>query len=197
MAGGVAGAGSAGRQAPALRLRPVWCVLALLLIALAWGNSLVPGTQSAQMSNGVLDTLQAWLVGLGFDASWLTGYVVRKTAHVLEYCALGFCLVMAIRVNPASGRGILRHLLRLGAIAIILLLVPPIDECIQYLFSPGRAGQFSDVALDWNGAAAGVCIAWVGQWIFKPLRQRRRRRQGLMSAQDTPPEVPGPGAGLD
>ena len=123
------------------------CMLALCI----WCNSLVPGSESTQISLTVLDALSVRLGALGIPVSWITNLFVRKAGHVLEYLAFGsiFAGSFASR-GPVSGR-------RAAVVASVFFLVPAIDEAIQ-LFVPGRSGMVTDVLLDCIAAACGALL---------------------------------------
>lgn len=121
------------------------CVALLLLLCLIWGNSLLSGTTSGQISGGFGSWLEKVLPFLSPDAPNGQHYL-RKAAHFSEFLLLGVvctCLLHSI--------GKPRPLLAFAACA----LVASIDEGIQ-LFVPGRCGAITDVLLDCSGAAVGV-----------------------------------------
>ena len=131
-----------------------WLALTVIIICLIWGNSLVPASGSNGLSLSVLDAVRDALASLGLPVGWVTNFVVRKTAHFCEYLALGFCASHALDAERRPTRG------RLASCALLLVLVPSIDETIQ-LFVPGRSGQVTDVLLDCCGAATGVALSYL------------------------------------
>jgi len=153
---------------PASRTRASKPWLAVFLIAtlLIWGNSLVPGEDSGALSMAVVRWLQEALGSLGLPHGWVTNFVVRKTAHFLEYLALGLVGMQAFGPHRPPARA-LAWLLT----AAVLVAVPAIDETIQ-LFVSGRAGSPADVALDCCGALAGVLLT------IAASRVRARRAAG-------------------
>lgn len=128
-----------------------WLVAALCMVAMIWGNSLVPGEGSSGMSLAVADAVQAALRSVGLPWEWVTNFLVRKAAHFTEYAVLGALASQA--GDPAGSRARNRYL----AIAAALVLVPCVDESIQLLV-PGRSGQVSDVLLDCCGALTGSLL---------------------------------------
>lgn len=128
-----------------------WLALSILMIALIWGNSMVPGTGSSSISLSVMDAVHGFLAALGLPYEWVTNFLVRKAAHFTEYAVLGILVSQAL--DPAhtiSGRSV-------AATALVCVLVPSIDETIQ-LFVSGRSGQVTDVLLDCCGAATGIAL---------------------------------------
>ena len=128
-----------------------WLIAAIAMVALIWGNSLVPGEGSSSVSMAVVDAVRAVLDGCGIPSAWVTNFLVRKTAHFTEYAILGILIAQALDHDGRAPQA------RLLTIAALLVLVPSVDEGIQ-LFVSGRSGQVSDVLLDCCGAATGVAV---------------------------------------
>lgn len=147
------------------RLSVPWLVVMVLMIALIWGNSLVPGEGSSSISLTVMQIMRDAVGSLGLPTAWITNFLVRKTAHFTEYMVLGMIATRAFDVSYTAERG------RLAAIALLLVIVPSIDETIQ-LFVGGRSGQVTDVLLDCCGAAVGVLISYT---LFRAIARRLRR----------------------
>lgn len=131
------------------RVSVPWLALVFLMLMLIWGNSLVPGEGSGGLSLSVVEAAHGLLRSLGLPYEWLTNYIVRKTAHVTEYMALGFAAARAFDPDKTLSRGSVMFT------ALFCALAPSIDETIQ-LFVPGRSGQVSDVLLDICGATVGI-----------------------------------------
>ncbi|MDM8299643.1 VanZ family protein [Collinsella tanakaei] len=128
-----------------------WLIASVAMVALIWGNSLVPGEGSSSVSMAVVDAVRAVLDGCGIPSAWVTNFLVRKTAHFTEYAILGILIAQALDHDGRAPQA------RLLTIAALLVLVPSVDEGIQ-LFVSGRSGQVSDVLLDCCGAATGVAV---------------------------------------
>lgn len=133
------------------------------MIALIWGNSLVPGEGSSSLSLAVMQAIRSALEAVSLPSAWVTHFLVRKTAHFSEYALLGILVAQALDPDGGAWRR------RLLVIAGVLVLVPSIDEGIQ-LFVDGRSGQVTDVLLDCCGATTGVLIRTL------VVRLWRRRR---------------------
>lgn len=96
-------------------------------------------------------------------------YIVRKTAHFLEYAALGFFLRLFLY-------GI--RLPHLPAFVLTLLLgagYAGLDEYHQLLVS-GRSAMWQDVVLDSAGVLFGLLLASL--IIFSRVRKKRHAEQG-------------------
>lgn len=101
-------------------------------------------------------------------------HVIRKCAHVTEYCILSLLILRGI----CAGRKEIH--LRWG-LAVILIVAgyASLDEFHQS-FVPGRTAAVSDVVIDTCGGAAGQIIAWL--WLLL------RKDRGLRN-QDKPAAV--------
>ena len=113
--------------------RRVFLVLTLLWLAVIWGHSMMPASESKAESGGIVAVLSQML-------PWVTDRLVRKAAHFTEYAVLGGLVFGAF---PQRGRTAVIEAVFAGVLAAFL------DETIQ-LFSPGRSGQIADV---WLGLA--------------------------------------------
>lgn len=142
-----------------------WLLIMIAMIMIIWGNSMVPGTGSSNISETVMRFIQGALASCGLPWQWVTNFIVRKTAHFTEYMVLGIITTHAFDNAYARGRS------RLLLIAAVLVLTPSIDETIQ-LFVSGRSGQPTDVLLDCCGAATGVLVSY---GVVRPLRAFLRR----------------------
>lgn len=132
-------------------LRLVLCVcLTLAVLAFIWGNSLLPGEDSGELSGFIGTFIQRLLPFLKLDTN--TGmHLLRKAAHFTEFAALGWCFtwLYGMLVKKQLTGLILPFLSGAAAAAI--------DETIQ-LFTPDRGPSIKDVALDSTGVLAGVLL---------------------------------------
>ena len=71
----------------------IWLLLMLLWVLLIFGHSLTPAELSSKESGWVMDVVLKMLNAVGNDGRWLTGYLVRKSAHFLEYAVFGLLLI--------------------------------------------------------------------------------------------------------
>ncbi len=122
-----------------------------ILLAVIWGNSLLPGELSKLVSGwfgGVLD-------GALPDADLASGGsghgLLRKAGHLAEFFLLGLLLSWLVRMCRTEER--MHILLPLAG----GLLVGCVDECIQF-FVPGRACRITDVGIDTLGCALGIVL---------------------------------------
>lgn len=102
-------------------------------------------------------------------------HLIRKTAHFLEYMALGcalvlpFALIFVRHAKPGKPHALKTlHILLCSEFFSVFYACS--DELHQ-LFVEGRDGSLKDVSLDSLGAFTGICIGflfwWIGRLVIK------------------------------
>ena len=129
-------------------------LLILCNLALIWGNSLMTGTDSGNLSGSVLEWLSRFLPFLGTEEGHR---FLRKAAHFSEFCLLGV-LVRARRI--AAGEMPRLTLSGFGLAAAC------IDETIQ-IYVPGRASSLIDVWIDTAGFVTGTILVMLGASLIR------------------------------
>ena len=100
----------------------------------------------------------------------VTEHIVRKAAHFSEYMLLGFWLWLTVWAYTARPLRYLVWMLFFG------LLIPVTDETFQ-LFVPGRAGQVTDVLIDFCGVLCGLLAgALARRFAAAPHSKRQKGR---------------------
>ena len=158
-------------------LRGALCVLTLALLSAIYVMSAQPADSSTEASLAVGRAVGGLIVPgyAGLTESEQTAYAVkidhtvRKTAHFIEFFALGAlfsadALAWDLKVRAATP-------LSFAAGAVCAAL----DELHQ-TFVPGRAGMWQDVLLDCAGVAAGVAAVFAAALIIKRIKNDRRAR---------------------
>ena len=148
-----------------------WLVLVVVWLAFIWGHSLVPGAASRGESSRVLVVLRPAFEAAGVTSTHTMTFVIRKTAHFLEYLVLGLVCGRARTELMGQGRRSCfpaskarTWQLSSGELRLVLLTViigcvaPVVDETIQ-VFVPGRSSQLRDVAIDLCGVLLGTILA--------------------------------------
>ena len=118
-------------------------------------------TESTARSNGVLALL---FERLGIT---LTSHIVRKAAHMLEYCGFALLLYNAYLQSFGSPQPLLALL--------TAAFYATTDEIHQY-FSAGRACLLRDVFIDTLGAAAGLLFAAAAYRVYLHIRNRNKSK---------------------
>ena len=79
-----------------------WLLIGLNL-AFIWGNSLVNGTDSGQLSGGIMAWMNSFL-GLGEAGTQTLHLLIRKAAHFTEFASLGILLAWGCCMKNCSCR---------------------------------------------------------------------------------------------
>lgn len=140
---------------------PLYLCFLILNLAFIWGNSLVPGDVSGEISGGIFEIVAGLFAIFGDKGQ----FVLRKLAHFSEFTALGFFLTGLFRNSPCRERTAPPLLLGLAAACM--------DETLQ-LFSPGRGSSLIDVWIDFSG----VCLGFLLSRLLRYLLDRKASRQG-------------------
>lgn len=126
-------------------MRYVWLLLTLIMVAIIWGNSLLPGDESLRVSGVITTILNAIGNALSITFNWDVEHVVRKLGHFIEFAFLGWLLCRTYEEFHVGQRA------ATGYILFFCLFVAVLDEYIQS-FSPGRSALIKDVLLDFSGS---------------------------------------------
>lgn len=132
--------------------------IVIFLLCFIWGNSLLPGAESGQISGGLL----AWLKENFRFLSGLPEVALRKIGHLSEFAALGVCLSPLFCSAGAAGFHRVTMPLFVG------MSVANVDETIQY-FRPGRGSSVIDVWIDVGGVCIGICLWLI---LHKMIKQK-------------------------
>lgn len=137
--------------------------LLVLNLALIWGNSLLPGEISGQISRGLGAILEKLFdLPVGGDG---TGHgLLRKLGHFSEFACLG--MLFCWRAGMAGETG--RHLWMVPLLGCMMAACA--DETIQ-VFVPDRGPSVIDVWIDTCGAAAGMGLLRTGHHFIRKKKQ--------------------------
>jgi len=147
-------------------------VLVLIVTLFIWSNSIKNAEISLSESGVVVEVvepaLQPILKSEGEELRNTVSFIVRKTAHFLEFCALGFVasgLVSSIR--KLFGKEFMFFT------AFYTLAVAVIDEYIQS-FSD-RSSMVQDVFIDFSGALFGMLCFTVARFLIGKVFHKMRK----------------------
>ena len=134
-------------------------ILLVLNLALIWGNSLLSGAESGQMSSGIMAFVMELLrIPASFSDS--LHLVIRKLAHLTEFACLGALISWHLRlVNK-------KRVYQIFVAVLIAMAVGLVDESIQ-LFTPDRGPSLVDVWIDTLGAVLGITAVQMGYHLKK------------------------------
>ena len=134
-------------------------VLLALNLALIWGNSLLSGAESGQMSGGIMAFVME-LLRIPESASSLVHLMIRKLAHLTEFACLSALISWHLRLVKEKN---VHQMLLAVLLAMAAALV---DETIQ-LYTPDRGPSLLDVWIDTLGAVLGMTAMQLGYHLKK------------------------------
>ena len=140
--------------------KQICTALVILNLAFIWGNSLMNGTQSGNLSGGIMEWINS-ILGLDEAGAQLLHLLIRKAAHFTEFACLGALLAWRCRLTEER-HGILFPSLLAMAAALV-------DESIQ-LITPDRGPSLTDVWIDTSGALAGILMLTLGYHLITKRR---------------------------
>lgn len=115
--------------------------------------------QSTEQSSAVVDFLNS------IFSSGATNFIVRKSAHFLEFALLAFLFGFALFCNSARAVFIK---------AVALTSAYAATDEIHQLFVAGRSCQITDWLIDSAGAAAGAAAFIAAAFILSRLKKKRK-----------------------
>ena len=125
----------------------VYVALILCMLFFIWGNSMLPGEISGELSGGLME-----YVGKLFAVFGAAGeFVLRKIAHFSEYTALGFFLGGLFTAQGQKGYHRITVPMGCG------LFTACVDETIQ-IFAEARGSSLIDVWIDFSGVCFGLLV---------------------------------------
>lgn len=157
----------------ALPIRLLRFFFAFLLVgfcvAFIWHNSLQPPDVSAEFSRRVAAILGRFankVFGAQSGVSHFLQQNVRKIAHAVEFALLGATSICMLAILGWMSTHMVLH----GAFLVLLVAVA--DETIQAY--TGRGSSVLDVALDFAGGLAGICLAGLIYLVIRGIARRIR-----------------------
>ena len=140
-----------------------WYLLGIgLNLVFIWGNSMLPGDVSGQISGGVFEYVEELFSVFGNAGE----FVLRKLGHFSEFTLLGFLLAGLVCCFPLRRQD--------GFVLPLLggLLTACVDETIQ-IFAAGRVSSLTDVWID----TAGVCTGLLLMQLLLCMKSNRGSRK--------------------
>ena len=143
------------------------CITLLICnLIFIWGNSLVTGEDSGNLSGGILAWVNSFL-GLEDAGAAVLHHLLRKAAHFTEFACLGALLAWYSLLREEKHNIALPALLGMAAGLV--------DETVQ-LFTPDRGPSLRDVGIDTCGVAAGMALLWLGYTMYKKRKKHSDAR---------------------
>ena len=94
------------------------------------------------MSNPTAEQLQFW------------HHVIRKAAHVTEYCILGILVWRAIRVDMPRPTTV-------GVLTLLFVAAAATVDEFHQSFIPSRGSSIVDIGWDCIGGLAAIALTWI------------------------------------
>ncbi len=135
-----------------------WTVTALYMVLIFWLSSRT-STESSQQSGVILE----WLIQ-HFGDNFFTDFIVRKSAHFLEFAGLGFLFNISFYQTKKR---------RMPIISVSSASIYALSDEIHQLFVDGRSCQLSDWLLDSCGALFGTAAFLVMYAVINALIKRK------------------------
>lgn len=139
-----------------------FAILIVLNLAFIWGNSLLPGQESGEISSGLL----LWLKDMFPVLMGMGEFLLRKLGHFSEFAMLGLLLCAFLREWGQTGIHRITMPLLCGVLAAMC------DETIQ-TFVPDRGPSVIDVWIDTSGVITGILLLLAGSFIITHLKERK------------------------
>lgn len=150
-------------------VRKCWNIVLVLLLALTlafiWGNSLLPRTESQEISRGLLAELCAALEHVGLHIDPQNDHWLRKLAHFGEFGLLGAELCALLFLNRRA------RLQGFVNCAFAGLSAATVDEALQLISH--RGSQVQDVLLDFAGFLAGLLLCQLVWMLGSKSREQK------------------------
>ena len=135
------------------------CTLLLIAnLAFIWGNSLLPGSESGELSGGIMAWINS-ILGLDEAGAEMLHHLIRKAAHFTEFACLGALICWYCGMGGVEKMYLVTTPL-LGA-----LLAACTDETIQ-IYVEGRGSSLKDVWVDTFGALTGIMLLILGHHLL-------------------------------
>lgn len=133
-------------------------MLSLICMGVIFYFSSRTAAESSSQSTSVID----WLTKL-FGSNVFTDFIVRKSAHFLEYT--GLCLLLNWALLFSKGKP-------LPAAALPVASLYAVTDEIHQLFVEGRSCEVNDWAIDTAGAILGIGVFYVTLLIVRFIMKR-------------------------
>jgi VanZ family protein len=151
-----------------MRKRIVWWIMTVLWCAAIFYQSGKNADASDANSLYIVGLINQILMTMfGADAGVISNFIVRKSAHFLEYLILGILFFKSF----FTGMNLRREL----TVAFFCGLAYSASDEIHQLFVPGRTSKFGDVCIDATGVVIGLIIVALNE--FLKSRDKRSRKK--------------------
>ena len=137
----------------------VFAILTVLCLGFIFGQSLKPAKASHAESDPIVAAVKPILDPHDQMTEKQARFLVRKSAHLTEFAALGFCLAGFATALSKCRKQPLPFLAPFAA-----LLAAVTDEYLQSFLD--RTSKVEDVLIDFAGALIGILLMTLAVWIW-------------------------------
>lgn len=131
-------------------------VLIIIWMCFIFFMSNQPSQISDSQSSGIIEMLSRAGINMNGIFGDIANFIVRKTAHFLEYMILGFLIINLIKDDLKLHQIIL--------VAIFGVFIYACTDEFHQLFVSGRDGNFRDVLIDTCGGATSSILFSIKVW---------------------------------
>jgi len=140
------------RISPSVRITHYWIpVVLMLMIQFAFST----GSFSSSATSGIIiPVLKSIMRNPTGEQLLFWHHVIRKAAHVTEYCILGMLVYRAIKVDvprPASA----------GVLTLLFVAAAATMDEFHQSFVPSRGASIVDIGWDCIGGLAAIALTWI------------------------------------
>ncbi|MGN0666425.1 MAG: VanZ family protein [Huintestinicola sp.] len=142
---------------------------AILVMTAIFYFSSQSGPESTKLSDSVISAFTEKKDAPSMDMWQTLNVIIRKSAHFIEYMALGAALAFGFRFSYA-GASKIKYIMLSTLVSAVYAVS---DEIHQY-FVPGRACMLTDVGIDTIGSLSGALLMILFIAIVMRIKEKKR-----------------------
>ena len=136
---------------PSARFLKYWIpVLAVLAIQFSFSTS---AFSSSETSRFITPILRFLLPHSSMDRLTFWHHVVRKAAHITEYCVLGMVVYRAFQIDLSNPS-------RVRLLTVSFVVAAALFDEFHQSFVPSRGSSIIDVGYDFMGGVIALVLIW-------------------------------------
>lgn len=148
-----------------MRQEKIKTVLCWSLVAICMGIIFWLSSRNANQSAAQSSAIVKWLINI-FGDNFFTDFIVRKTAHCLEFT--GLCILFNLAFLQTKK-------LTMPIMSIIFTSLYAVTDELHQLFVEGRSCQFTDWMIDSFGAILGTAGFLILYKLFKYVYNKKTK----------------------
>jgi VanZ family protein len=146
---------------PSIRITHYWIpVLVMLMIQYTFSTS---AFSSDETSRFIVPLLNVLIRNATPERLMFWHHVVRKAAHVTEYCILGLLVYRAFKVDVAKAMNV-------GILTVMFVAVAATLDEFHQSFVPSRGSSIFDVGWDCVGGLIAIMLLWIWR-VFRVVEE--------------------------